>query len=98
MAYRTYKTGMQIDFGGIIGVQDCTIEYTAIPASGDGWNEPREEACVQVEGVSINIGDKMVDISSMIEDWDDLEEQVESELRYFDGYEPDYDMVDDYVG
>ena len=93
-----YKTELQINFRGIVGVQDCTVEYTAIPASGDGWNEPREEARIEVDGVSIKIGDKLVDISSMIEDWDDLEEQVESELRYFDGYEPDYDMVDDYAG
>lgn len=88
---------MQIAFGGIIGVQDCTVEYTAIPASGDGWNEPREEAHIEVDSVSIKIGDKLVDISSMIEDWDDLEEQVESELGDSGDYEPDYDMVDDYV-
>lgn len=90
-----YKTEMQIDFGGIIGVQNCVVEYTAFPASGNGWDEPREEAYVEVDGIWVIVRDRQIDVADLIEDWDELEAQVESELGDSGDYEPDYDDYDD---
>jgi len=38
----------------ILGDADVWVEYEYEPASGDGWNEPREEASVNVICVLIN--------------------------------------------
>ena len=37
-----------------LGDAEVWIEYEYEPASGDGWNEPREEASVTVIGILIN--------------------------------------------
>ena len=78
-----------------LGDADVWVEYEYEPASGDGWDEPREEATVTVIGVFLNGVMCSADVApQMIEEWEveimeSLNDEAASQFR-----EPD-DSRDD---
>jgi hypothetical protein len=57
---------------------ELTVTYRAVPASGDGWHEPREEAYIDIEDVCIGKVSILSELSK--EQLDRITLQIEEDL------------------
>lgn len=59
---RTLKTAALIEIAGVQEEYPLTVTYEFIKASGDGWNEPREPAHIEVDGAVLQLGDQSITV------------------------------------